>query len=75
MVGNRIPNPENVVRFHGAPLMRREFEQHYPTQKARQAADAATDALDISVPMQEYIRVWELVYLANGGIIRLSRKR
>lgn len=44
------------------PLVRR-----YPTQRARDRADAAVDELSIHLPLSEHIRVWELTYLEAGG--------
>jgi hypothetical protein len=39
----------------------------YPTQPARDKADHATDMLDMSLSMHDYIVKWEEVYFANGG--------
>lgn len=51
------------------------LEQIYPTQRARKFADEAIDKLPTHYSMNEYVRVWEYVYLDNGGIVRFSGKR
>jgi hypothetical protein len=43
------------------------WREHFPTVSARQAADAAVDALPVSAPMREYIDVWIAEYTAAGG--------
>lgn len=49
-------------------------EQRYPTKKAREAADAAVDALDEREPMTVYIDTWLETYRANGGIEKRPKR-
>lgn len=43
------------------------MRKHYPNQKARDAADAATDALPLSATIGEAIQVWIETYRKVGG--------
>jgi hypothetical protein len=45
----------------------RWWREHFPTVSARQAADAAVDALPVSAPMSEYIDRWIAAYTAASG--------
>lgn len=47
-----------------------KFEEMYPTQHARHAADRAFDALPLSTSLGEAIRVWEWTYLDAGGVVK-----
>jgi hypothetical protein len=46
------------------------FEQWYPTQAARHAADAVFDRLPLTTPIGECIRLWEWTYLEVGGVVK-----
>jgi hypothetical protein len=43
------------------------WRDHFPSPDARDAADAAIDALPIDRPMSEFIDTWIRAYLAAGG--------
>ena len=43
------------------------FAKHFPTARARDAADKAIDALDPKEPMTTFLDVWIAAYIAAGG--------
>lgn len=45
----------------------RSVEQVFPDPKARRAADAAIDKLDVHEPMTTWIDTWIAEYVAAGG--------
>lgn len=49
-------------------------EARFPTKTAREAADAAIDALSMSTPMSEYIDTWFQTYRTAGSIDRREKK-
>jgi len=49
-------------------------EQRFPTKKAREAADAAIDALSETEPMTVYIDRWLETYRAHGGIEKRPKR-
>lgn len=50
-----------------------DLEQRFPTRAARDAADAAIDALPATAPMTEYLDAWLAAYRAAGGIEKAPR--
>jgi len=46
----------------------RWWRDHFPTVSARQAADAAVDALPVTSPMSTFIDAWIAAYVAAGGV-------
>ena len=50
-----------------------EVADLYPTHEARLKADAVIEDLDDELPMNEYIRQWDLAYRAAGGELRLPK--
>ncbi len=50
------------------------FEYRYPTERARDVADVAFDALPMTATLAEACRVWETSYLDANGTIRPVRK-
>lgn len=46
------------------------MRKHYPNQKARDAADAAVDALPLSVSIGEAIDLWVKTYSEAAGAKR-----
>lgn len=42
-------------------------EKVFPDTRARRAADAAVDAMDTSLPMRDFLDVWEAKYFEVAG--------
>lgn len=49
------------------------IEERFPTKRARDLADAATDKLPITASMQTYSDLWLQTYAAAGGIDKRAK--
>jgi hypothetical protein len=48
------------------------FQKHFPSSRAREAADKAMDALSVTEPMAVFMDRWIAVYIASGGKTNLK---
>jgi hypothetical protein len=46
----------------------RWFARHFPTIRARDAADRTIDAMPVSASMADYLDAWLGAYVAAGGM-------
>jgi hypothetical protein len=44
------------------------FHKHFPTARARDAADKAIDKMDVAEPMHAFLDAWVAAYRVAGGL-------